>query len=198
MKIPDVKIRAHNNQYDELFWSSLYNTMCNRVYSEISTIWKRYTAFLIAQGAILGFFGKNYLEDRQGLLILLVGFIGILLSCIWHIMNYLGWLHQNLWLWQAGRIKFIYNDIRLELPTKCFDNNFIRLPFGAIYNIAQTLPVIFLFANGIMIGFGFYYTLADKFFSISIALLVIYLCAIIALKVEYRQSRQIVSGLGPY
>ena len=156
-----IKIVPDNDvKFNDQFWSNLYNTLCSFGFSEVRAIWMRASVFLLAHGAFLAFIGKDTIIGKASInnadrvFLLVASIIGIVAAALWFVINYLGWLYQNLWYWQAARLKFDMGNVTFEfLPTEPFAASNIRRPFGTIYYTAQLFPVLFMAIYSLLIGY---------------------------------------------
>jgi hypothetical protein len=121
-----------NEKYSDIFWASLYGTLCGFGFTEVRLVWMRTSAFLVAHAAFVGLIGPGIATYPPGL-VMLFAFAGLVLAGLWMAMNSLGWMNQNLWYWYAARLRF--KDVRL--PTDVFGTELVPKPNDPIFWVAQ-------------------------------------------------------------
>lgn len=142
------------NSVDKL---SLYSTFTNFGLQEASLIWNRYAAFLVLEGFIVGgllSFGKNI----GSYTFLVLSIAGLLVTIVWHVLNYLGWLKQNEFYYYAAKLNINSNN-GILLPTdeypsdnsKCGIVKYLR-PNSPIYLTAQVIPIVFIISYSYIIA----------------------------------------------
>jgi hypothetical protein len=136
--------------------ATLYRAAISLDAQETQLIWTRYTGFVVMNG----FFVQALTNDKvreHGVILTTLGVVILVLNCVWHALNYAGWLNQNLQYRLAGNL--FNSDIGLltdYFRTKHFT------PVGWIYWLAQVIPTMFslmaipCLANGINVPLGIY------------------------------------------
>lgn len=138
------KIKAvdcKNGDYTDSAYTGLYNTAVSMGINETTLIWLRYSGFLILQGLIVNSLKTSFAPINYYIIIPLC-VIGYLVSAIWCILNYCGWLYQNLWYTYASR--FDFTNLKIDLITKQWEKEKKRKPDGIIYYLAQAIPILFM------------------------------------------------------
>lgn len=115
----------------------MYGHITNYASVEKNLIWARYAGFLVINGFILD--GINSEEKILPISILII--TGIILTNIWAIMNFSGWLTLDIFLLSAARIEF--KTFKIPLPTTPREKKGLRKPHDLIYKLAQSIPLLF-------------------------------------------------------
>lgn len=110
--------------------------------TEVQVIWRRYAGFLVLHGFIINGLGQFPGNELAHVSLAAGG----LFSCVlWYVLNFCGWLNQNIYLAAAYRLMpqaqqrncpwaGVVDDTTTEKP--------FRKPDGTIYALAQALPVV--------------------------------------------------------
>jgi hypothetical protein len=116
--------------------ATLYRAAISLGAQEAQLIWTRYTGFIVMNGLLVSVLSNKDIREQTTILAAL-GFIALVLNCIWHVLNYAGWQNQHLFYRQAGNLF----DSDIGLLTDCFRTKDFKP--GWIYWLAQTIPIIF-------------------------------------------------------
>jgi drug/metabolite transporter (DMT)-like permease len=81
----------------------------------------------------------------------MISALALLVNVVWHILNFSGWLNQNLWYRIAGNLDEALG--QWKLPTDDFKEK-IKLPYGWIYWLAQLVPTGFSIGAAICLAKG--------------------------------------------
>jgi hypothetical protein len=127
--------------YSEIAYSHIYGSIVSIGANETRLIWGRYAGFLVLQGFIITASSQILLSTKSGFLIL-ASILGLICSVSWHILNFAGWLNQNIWYSMAAQFHFV--GINVHLPTDWWKKRRALRPRGAIYSIAQGVPLMFI------------------------------------------------------
>jgi len=148
----DVSPFDEKNQYSDIFWASMYGTLCRFGLNETRLVWMRASAFLIVHGVLL----QSALDPQNSDLLSAYALqvAGLVLACLWSIMNYLGWMNQDRWYWYAAMFKF--EKIQVPLPTDYFRGSQPQKPGGHIYVITQIVVWLFVLLYAGLIGLTCY------------------------------------------
>lgn len=133
--------------YGDSFYGNLYNTMVSFFgLNEQRLTWMRYAGFLVLQGFIINTIARGSL---QPVMLLVLSLLGIICSTAWHILNFAGWLNQNVWFTKAAGLKF--TKLTIPLPTEWWEKERALRPTGRIYGIAQSVPfaLLLVYAAGV-------------------------------------------------
>lgn len=163
-RYPIQKIRPqHGARYSDVFWSNLYATLTAYGRTETTLNWQRYAAFLVTNGLIINALGLERWPEvnPQPFVALILGLFGLGLASVWHVLNFSGWLNQNLFYWMASRLTFTDPRFRkgktfLALPTEWWrqQNDAPPRPCGYIYHLAQVVPCGFGVGYALIVGLG--------------------------------------------
>lgn len=162
-----------------------YATLVNFGLTEAPLTWNRYAAFLVLEGFFLTGVIKFIDPEVKEVLPLLglIALIGLLVTILWHLLNMLGWLNQNVFYHYASLVKIK----GVKLPTDQYNDQVagrilkkILKPDSAIYKTAQLVPslLIVLYSCLIVIGFFNFYPNTWCFYSSSGLILLIVSVAI--------------------
>jgi hypothetical protein len=142
------------DQYSDIFWASLYGTLCQFGMNETRLIWLRSSAMLIAHSFILNLAVGQSLSgpDERRPFALGLAVIGLLLTCCWCVLNFHGWRNQDHYYWFAARLQF--TGINVPLTTDFWGSRTPPRPSGTVYWIAQLISVIFFLVYLAILGFA--------------------------------------------
>lgn len=145
-EIPTQKVNPETGKdYSETVYASLYNTYASFGLNEQNLIWTRYSGFLVLQGFIINAIATG---TYQAIILLCLSLFGIACSTTWHILNFTGWLNQNVWFSIAAGIKF--TKIIVLTPTTYWEIERSKKPIGKIYQIAQSVPQALLLVYAVV------------------------------------------------
>src|SRR5205085_4830209 len=99
--------------------------------TEVNLIWLRYSAFLVAAGLDLAAIPEIAEKDLSLRLSLCV--FGYVVSVTWWLINFAGWINQNLWYRKA-------HEILPNTTITSWTTRLKRWPSGPIYKLAQVMP----------------------------------------------------------
>lgn len=126
--------------------------------TEIQVIWRRYAGFLVLHGFIIHGLSPLPADPRVAIGIATAG----LISCgLWYVLNFCGWLNQNMYLASAYRL--MPERLRAEIPGAATvvlattpqlelhapTAGGISKPTGTIYGLAQLTPLLASVAYGV-------------------------------------------------
>ena len=154
--------------YSDIFWASLYGTLCGFGFAEVRLIWMRSSAFLIAHAAFIGLLGRGVLSTNSSKAWLYPTFavFGLFLALLWSTMNCLGWKNQSTWYWHAARIKF--KGVNVNLPTDSWSGQELPKPC-AIFIVAQLTVALFVAVYSMLLGVSLRSAGVGPFWSIALA-----------------------------
>jgi len=144
----------------ELEPKDLYCIAVSQFQVVVQLLWARYSGFLVLHGLIGGVLSlaasgaRNEGAALAGLLggsvgLALIAMFGVLTACTWQLLNYLGWLSQNLHLQVAANLRVVPR--YQPYFTNYFEGR-VKGPHGLIYRIAQIPPVLFLVFYTVILG----------------------------------------------
>lgn len=175
-KIKVRRISPGGREYSEQFFSTMYSTHVAFADGERQLIWSRFSGFLVLEGLLIGALTRDF-SLAPALLLMLLSSVGCVLSVVWFVLNYSGWMNQNQWLTYAAR----YNFERLELPLLSDpwqDTRSLR-PFGAIYKVAQCIPSSFLAVYASVFGYSIFLLEQKLVWGITSAVVMLVACVIV-------------------
>ena len=178
--IPKQKVNPETGKdYSESVYASLYNTYASFGLNEQNLIWMRYSGFLILQGFIINAIATG---TYQPIILLVLSLFGIACSTTWHILNFAGWLNQNIWFSIAAGIKF--TKITVLTPTSYWEGESSKKPTGKIYYIAQSVSQALLLVYAVIGAIALEEMIGIWELAIAIALFVIIIAVLISGFVE--------------
>ncbi len=147
-QILQQKVHAQTGKnHSESVYASLYNTFSAFGLNEQNLIWIRYSGFLVLQGFIIN---AAIAARDQAIILLSLALFGIACSTTWHILNFAGWLNQNVWFSIAAGIKF--TKATIPTPTTYWEMERSKKPTGIIYGIAQSVPLALLLVYVVIVA----------------------------------------------
>jgi len=137
-----------------------YSTLSNYGLTEASLTWNRYAAFLVLEGFFLAG-ALHFMDPDKGYGFPLLGItacIGLLITMLWYLLNFYGWLNQNVFYYYASQVKIK----GAKLPTDKYNYHLngkkplkALRPKSVIYIIAQLVLYLLMLVYSIMIIYGF-------------------------------------------
>ena len=164
-----------DSDYSDGFYARLYGTLVSFGHNEQRLIWTRYAGFLVLQGFIIHTATR---DDIDSTLLLGLSIIGIAISASWHVLNYSGWLNQNIWFTMAARLHF--TGLSVPLPTDWWTQGRALRPTGKIYSIAQSVPIVLLIGY----GFAMAWALKELKLRVELAATLTVICVVLAFLVS--------------
>jgi hypothetical protein len=117
--------------------------------TEVLAVWARYSGFIFINGFLVNAVSRQFdptISSSDANLIGLVGLLGLVINAIWFLLNFSGWLNQNLFFFRCFER---FGDVGVI----SVDFNRLQRPWGAIYWIAQAMPITFSIGSTACIGF---------------------------------------------
>src|SRR3972149_7269786 len=89
--------------------ATLYRATVSFGTQEQQLIWTRYTGFLVLNGFLLSAYLEMTRRLRDGSLpdpwsLITLAALALVINSIWHILNFSGWMNQNLWFHLAATL----------------------------------------------------------------------------------------------
>jgi hypothetical protein len=160
---------------------------------EKQLIWSRFVAFNV----INGFFVNAILTNADKVdgsksyyfvITLIVSLLGMVLNSIWLLINHRGWGHMYRYLYISANVFNGYKAPALVTD----DHKNCEVQYGAIYTMAQFIPVMFFWGFNAIFGMVIY----NLTHSVYAALCVAFLVAWGAYKILARRTDGFVRFLG--
>lgn len=182
-----------NGGYIDPFWAGLYATGAAFGANETALVWSRYTGFLVLHAFLVKIVSDHGHPD-QGVLSLVAAGLGLAVTCVWHWLNYCGWLNQNLWYWTAARIRF--SEVKVVLPTKYWEGTDVPKPYGSIYHLAQSIPLLLLAAYSAGLAYSLTLCCWRAPWAIALSALLFVLLIPILFAMESKEHKRVLKEIG--
>jgi hypothetical protein len=174
-EIPKQKVNPDSGKdYSESVYASLYNTYASFGQNEQNLIWMRYSGFLVLQGFIVNAIATG---TYQAIIFLALALFGIACTTTWHVLNFTGWLNQNVWFSIAAGIKF--TKITVPTPTTYWEIERSKKPTGKIYHIAQSVPLALILVYAVIAAIALEELIGTWELATAIALLLVIIPALL-------------------
>lgn len=186
------KIPPHNgSNYSDIFWASLYGTLCRFGHTETRLIWMRSSAFLVVHAALIHLTVPKKSVSLEPIVLLALALVGIFLACLWSIMNHLGWINQEIWYWYAAKLRF--TKVNVALPTDFWHTKAPPKPFGEIYLIVQIIIVLFIVSYSVLFGLAMFRLCVPVMWTLVSSVIVTVIALVVTFKVNRYLSKSGVS-----
>ena len=147
------EVPPHDKErYSDIYWASIYGTLCSFGQNETRLIWMRSSVFLVVHGTLMHLTVTRTSENTEPVPILILTALGVALAFIWYLMNYWGWMNQDRWYWLAARLHF--TEVHVLLPTDFWATDEPPKPGGEIYCATQVTATAFVLAYSALLGFA--------------------------------------------